>query len=84
MTHTQAENDEDLLDMKRKQERYRSEHDTAYKQVKTLQEQLMHKKAEVERGQNFIACYMKRIQELEAVVQSQIGNTKHKYRHSDK
>ena len=54
--------------MKRKQERYRSEHDTACKQVKTLQEQLVQEKAEVERGRNLIACYEKRIQELEAVV----------------
>ena len=67
MTHTQAETD-DLLDVERKQERYRSKHDTSRKQLETLQKQLVQKKAEVERGCHLIACYEKKIQELEAVV----------------
>ena len=67
VTHTQAETD-DLLDVERKQERYRNEHNTARKQLETLQKQLVQKKAEVERGCHLIACYEKKIQELEAVV----------------
>ena len=67
MTHTQAETG-DLLDVERKQERYRNEHDTARKQLEILQKQLVQKKAEVERGCHLIACYEKKIQELEAVV----------------
>ena len=59
MTHTQADSD-DLLDMEMKQERYRSEHDTARKQLETLQKQLVQKKAEVERGYHLIACYEKK------------------------
>ena len=67
MTHTQAETG-DLLDMERKQKRYRNEHDTARKQLEILQKQLVQKKAEVERGCHLIACYEKKIKELEAVV----------------